>query len=175
MMWSSRGPGRKYIQTLTESLIEVQCIVMKIKDTLITAAKWYWTSVNAGEGTSKNEDSWTSHKMPSLSACAWGCKWSTRAPDSQTRNGPTLPWTRWLHRENGTNPSHIRPTSPLSPAALLYPGEHCGISIRAWAVFKFSPFPLSVVETWCPPLLLPHSWKIVQPGDQLHFCIWHCM
>lgn len=106
---SSRGPGRKY--THTESFTEVQCIVMKIKDILIKAAKWYWTSVNARKGTSKNEDSWTSHKMKSLSAYAWGCKWGTRAPDSWTRNGSTLPWTRWLRRERSASPSHTRPTN----------------------------------------------------------------
>lgn len=121
-MRSSRGPGRKYTQTHTESLTEVQCIVMKIKDTLITAAKWYWTSVNAGEGTSKNEDSWTSHKMEWLSACAWGCKWGTWAPNSRTTNGPTLPWARWLHG----GMAQTLPTSGqhLPTTALLYPGDH---------------------------------------------------
>lgn len=109
---SSRGPGKKYTHTHTQLLTEVQCIVMKIKDILITAAKWYWTSVNAREGTSKNEDSWTSHKTKSLSAYVWGCKWGTRAPDSWTRNGSTLLWTRWLGRESSTSPSHIRPTNP---------------------------------------------------------------
>lgn len=133
MMWSSRGSGRKYTQTHPESLTEVQCIVMKIKDNLIMAPKWYWTSVNAGEGTSKNEDSWTSHKMQSLSACAWGCKRSTRAPDSRTRNGPSLPWTRWLHRENGTNPSHIRPAPPTSPQLLCSTqGSIC--SCTPWSI-----------------------------------------
>lgn len=119
--------------THIESLTEVQCIVMKIKDTLITAAKWYWTSVNAGEGTSKCEDSWTSHKMESLSACAWGCKWGTRAPDGRTRNGPTLPRTRWLHREKGTSSSHIRPTTPQLLCST--PGSTpWGISIRLGSI-----------------------------------------
>lgn len=112
LTWIFQGTGKKHMHAHTVLLTELQCIIMKIKDILITAAKWYWTSVNASEGTSKNEDSWTSHKMKSLSAYAWGCEWGVQAPDRWTRNGSTLPWARWLLRESSTSLSHIRSPNP---------------------------------------------------------------
>ena len=123
----TREKTHTYTHTDTESLTEVQCIVMKIKDTLITAAKWYWTSVTAREGTSKNEHSWTSHKTKSLSASAWGCKRGTRAPDSWTRHGSC----RWQGDSAGRAARARLPPGLRTPATPLYPREcFWGTSVR---------------------------------------------
>lgn len=105
--------------TYAESLTQVQCIVMKIKDTLITAAKWYWTAVNAREGTSKNGDSWTSHKTKQLSVYPSGCKWGMQAAKGWTRDWATdkvTPSTSCI-------PSLPRPQAPAASASQgVWPG-----------------------------------------------------
>lgn len=100
-----QGTGRK------QSLKEVRCIIMKIKDTLITAAKWYWTSVNAREGTSKIEDSWTSHKTKWLSAYMWGCEQGTWAASLCVPSLGSPQGTRWLRT------CCLAPVSAAGPAA----------------------------------------------------------
>lgn len=111
--------------THAESLTQVQCIVMKIKDTLITAAKWYWTAVNAREGTSKNGDSWTSHKTKQLSVYPSGCKWGMQAAKGWTRDrAPCYGQGDSLHV------LYSFPATSPSPRCQCQPGSVAGASRR---------------------------------------------